>query len=57
MGRGHRYKQPHPVLLLNLVSLDTREGRVLAALLEKDNGVVSGIIKKELTLEGINVKM
>lgn len=35
MGRVHRYKQQHPVLLLNLVSEDTREGRVLKVLLEK----------------------
>lgn len=35
MGRVHRYKQTEPVLLLNLVSKDTREGRVLSVLLEK----------------------
>lgn len=35
MGRVHRYKQEHDVLLLNLVSHDTREGRVLKTLLEK----------------------
>jgi len=35
MGRVHRYKQEHDVLLLNLVSKDTREGRVLKVLLEK----------------------
>ncbi|MBM4458394.1 MAG: DUF3883 domain-containing protein [Chloroflexi bacterium] len=35
MGRVHRYKQNHDVLLLNLVSQDTREGRVLKTLLEK----------------------
>ena len=35
MGRVHRYKQTHPVLLLNLLSQDTREGRVLTILLEK----------------------
>ncbi len=35
MGRVHRYKQTHDVLLLNLVSHDTREGRVLKTLLEK----------------------
>ena len=35
MGRVHRYKQDHDVLLLNLVSHDTREGRVLKTLLEK----------------------
>ena len=35
MGRVHRYKQNHDVLLLNLVSKDTREGRVLKVLLDK----------------------
>lgn len=35
MGRVHRYKQTHEVLLLNLVAADTREGRVLKVLLEK----------------------
>ncbi|MCR4407537.1 MAG: DUF3883 domain-containing protein [Anaerolineae bacterium] len=35
MGRVHRYKQTHPVLLLNLVSQNTREGRVLKVLLDK----------------------
>ena len=35
MGRVHRYKQKNPVLLLNMISKDTREGRVLKVLLEK----------------------
>ena len=35
MGRVHRYKQKHDVLLLNLVAEETREGRVLKVLLEK----------------------
>jgi superfamily II DNA or RNA helicase len=35
MGRVHRYKQVHPVLLLNVVASKTREGRVLKVLLEK----------------------
>ncbi|MCB1193043.1 MAG: DUF3883 domain-containing protein [Leptospiraceae bacterium] len=35
MGRIHRYKQTHDVLLLNLVAEDTREGKVLKVLLEK----------------------
>ena len=35
MGRIHRYKQTHLVVLLNLVAKDTREGRVLKVLLEK----------------------
>ena len=35
MGRVHRYKQRHDVLLANLVSNDTREGRVLKVLLDK----------------------
>ena len=35
MGRVHRYKQKHDVLLLNLVAQDTREGRVLKVLLDK----------------------
>jgi superfamily II DNA or RNA helicase len=35
MGRVHRYKQEHDVLLLNLVAAGTREGRVLKVLLDK----------------------
>ena len=35
MGRVHRYKQTHRVLLLNMVSQNTREGRVLKLLLDK----------------------
>ena len=35
MGRVHRYKQEHNVLLLNVVAAETREGRVLKVLLEK----------------------
>ena len=35
MGRIHRYKQTRTVVLLNLISEDTREGRVLKVLLEK----------------------
>ncbi|MDE0324952.1 MAG: helicase-related protein [Candidatus Poribacteria bacterium] len=35
MGRIHRYKQTHTVVLLNLIAEDTREGRVLKVLLEK----------------------
>ena len=35
MGRIHRYKQQNPVVLLNLVAQDTREGRVLKVLLDK----------------------
>lgn len=36
MGRVHRYGQKHdPVFLLNLVATSTREGKVLATLLEK----------------------
>ncbi|MYK20109.1 DUF3883 domain-containing protein [Candidatus Poribacteria bacterium] len=35
MGRIHRYKQTHTVILLNLVAEATREGRVLKVLLEK----------------------
>jgi superfamily II DNA/RNA helicase len=35
MGRVHRYKQTHEVVLINLVSQDTREGRVLKVLLDK----------------------
>lgn len=35
-GRVHRYKQQHdPVLLINMVAADTREGRVLQTLLDK----------------------
>jgi len=35
MGRVHRYKQTHDVLLLNMVAAGTREGRVLKVLLDK----------------------
>jgi len=36
MGRIHRYKQKHdPVVIINLVAGDTREGRVLRTLLDK----------------------
>ena len=36
MGRIHRYGQAHdPVIILNLVSANTREGKVLKTLLEK----------------------
>ncbi len=35
MGRIHRYGQKHEVRIVNLISKDTREGRVLAVLLEK----------------------
>jgi len=35
MGRVHRYKQHHEVLLLNMVAAETREGRVLKVLLDK----------------------
>ena len=35
MGRVHRYKQHHDVLLLNMVAAETREGRVLKVLLDK----------------------
>jgi len=35
MGRVHRYKQEHPVLLLNVVAAKTCEGRVLKVLLDK----------------------
>ena len=43
MGRIHRYKQEHDVLLMNLVAKDTREGRVLQVLLDKLE-----IIRREL---------
>ncbi|WP_420636572.1 helicase-related protein [Candidatus Palauibacter sp.] len=35
MGRIHRYGQKHDVRIVNLVSTDTREGRVLTVLLER----------------------
>lgn len=36
MGRVHRYKQKHdPVIILNLVAAQTREGRVVKTLLDK----------------------
>lgn len=44
MGRIHRYGQKHnPVYIMNLVAEKTREGRVMATLLEKMEG-----IRKEL---------
>ena len=43
MGRVHRYKQEHDVLLMNLVAAGTREGRVLKVLLDKLE-----IIRREL---------
>ncbi len=43
MGRVHRYKQTHPVVLLNLVAANTREGKVLQVLLDKLE-----LIRKEL---------
>ncbi len=63
MGRIHRYGQKHdPVVILNLVAKNTREGRVLATLLKKLE-----TIRKELgsdkvfdcigrLLEGISLK-
>jgi superfamily II DNA or RNA helicase len=48
MGRIHRYKQTHDVLLLNLVAPDTREGRVLKTLLDKLQ-----LIRKELTSDKV----
>lgn len=35
MGRIHRYGQPHDCLVFNFVAANTREGRVLAKLLER----------------------
>ncbi len=35
MGRVHRYKQTHDVLLVNVIAENTREGRVLQVLLDK----------------------
>ena len=35
MGRIHRYGQLHEVRIVNLISKDTREGRVLGVLMEK----------------------
>src|SRR5207302_5617622 len=35
MGRIHRYGQEHDCLIFNFVALNTREGRVLAKLLER----------------------
>ena len=39
MGRIHRYGQQHDVRIVNLVSTDTREGRVLKVLLERLDAV------------------
>ena len=41
MGRIHRYGQRHEVRIVNLISKDTREGRVLRVLLEKLDGIRS----------------
>src|SRR5207237_8593548 len=35
MGRIHRYGQEHDCLIFNFVAMNTREGRVLAKLLER----------------------
>lgn len=48
MGRVHRYKQEHDVVLLNLISEHTREGRVLKVLLDKLDA-----IRKELTSDKV----
>ncbi len=48
MGRVHRYKQQHKVVLLNMVAEDTREGRVLKVLLEKLER-----IRKELSTDKV----
>jgi len=48
MGRIHRYGQKHDVRIINLVSRDTREGRVLAVLLERLEA-----IRKELSSDKV----
>jgi len=48
MGRIHRYKQRHEVRIVNLISKDTREGRVLGVLLEKLDA-----IREELTSDKV----
>ena len=48
MGRIHRYKQRHEVRIVNLISKDTREGRVLGVLLEKLDA-----IRQELTSDKV----
>ena len=48
MGRIHRYGQKHEVRIVNLVSTDTREGRVLKVLLERLDA-----IRKELSSDKV----
>ena len=48
MGRIHRYGQQHEVRIVNLISKDTREGRVLGVLLEKLDA-----IRQELTSDKV----
>ena len=48
MGRIHRYKQRREVRIVNLISKDTREGRVLGVLLEKLDA-----IRRELTSDKV----
>ena len=48
MGRIHRYGQKHDVRIINLVSSETREGRVLKVLLERLDS-----IRKELSSDKV----
>ena len=63
MGRIHRYGQAHdPVIVINLIAADTREGRVLKTLLDKleairqqlDSDKVFDVIGR--LFEGVSIK-
>jgi len=63
MGRIHRYGQKHdPVVILNLVSTGTREGRVLTILLEKLENIRKQLGRDKVfdvvgrLFEGVNIR-
>ncbi len=63
MGRIHRYGQTHdPVIIINLVSTGTREGRVLATLLRKLESIRRQLGRDKVfdvvgrLFEGVNIR-
>jgi len=63
MGRIHRYGQTHdPVVIINLVSTNTREGRVLKILLEKLENIRKELGRDKVfdvvgrLFEGVNIR-
>ena len=63
MGRIHRYGQKHdPVVVLNLVAGETREGRVIVTLLEKLKAIADEMGKDKVydvvgrLLQGTSIK-